>query len=96
MLRKRNIEDLKREEFLKLSEVSRLLNISRSTLNRYSNDYNLLPYHYPKEKNSKYYKLSEVKAVLKMIEELKSKFIPTKYMKPFLEKKARYKKLWDN
>lgn len=96
MLRQRNIEELKREEFLKLSEVSRLLNISRSTLNRYSNDYSLIPYHYLENKTAKYYKLSEVKLILKMIEELKKKFIPTKYMKPYLEKKSKYRNLWRN
>jgi|TARA_R110000851_G_scaffold267102_1_gene419552 DNA-binding transcriptional MerR regulator len=94
MLLIRNKEELKGEEFLKLSEVSRLLDISRSTLNRYSNDYNLIPCHYPNDKKSKYYKLGEVKTVLKMVEELKEKFIPTKYMKPYLEKKSKYNKLW--
>ena len=96
MLRQRNIEELKGEEFLKLSEVSRFLDISRSTLNRYTNDYNLIPYHYPKGRTAKYYKLSEVKLILKMIEELKEKFIPTKYMKPYLTKKAKYRNLWRN
>jgi DNA-binding transcriptional MerR regulator len=94
MLKKR--DNLKGEEFLKLSEVSRLLEISRSTLNRYTNNYNLIPYHVPTEKKSKYYRLSEVKLVLKMVEELKEKFVPTKYMKPYLEKKSNYKKLWEN
>lgn len=95
MLKQRNIEELKGEEFLKLSEVSRLLNISRSTLNRYTNDYNLIPSHTPTGKTAKYYKLKEVKTILKMIEELKAKFIPTKYMKPYLEKRAKYKNLWN-
>ena len=96
MLRQRNIEELKGEEFLKLSEVSRFLDISRTTLNRYTNDYNLIPYHIPKGRNSKYYKLGEVKLTLKMIEELKKKFIPPKYMKPYLEKKSKYRNLWRN
>jgi DNA-binding transcriptional MerR regulator len=95
MLKKRNKEELKEEEFLKLSEISRLLEISRSTLNRYSNDYDLLPFHYLEDKTSKYYRLKEVKLVLKMIEELKSKFIPTKYMKPYLEKRAKYRELFN-
>lgn len=93
MLRKRNLARLRKDDLYKLSEISELLNVPRITLSRYVK-YGLLPYTIPNDRKSKYYRLDHVKLCLKWIKELKTKFIPTKHMKPYLKKKPRFLKMW--
>jgi hypothetical protein len=92
-LKKKSPEELELEEYLKLSELARLLpETTRPILAKYV-AFDLLPWHIPEGKSRKYYKLREVKKVLKALEPLRSKEIPKKYLRGELERLAWYKEM---
>lgn len=94
-LQKRPDEILKKEEFLKLSEVGRLLNISRFTLNRFAG-FDLLPFHRVPGKQAKYYRLNEVRKVLAALEPLRAKEIPLKFCRAELNRLKWYADIRQN
>ena len=55
--------------------------------------FDILPWHIPEGKLRKYYKLNEVKRVLKAIEPLRAKEIPKKYLRGELERLTWYKEM---
>lgn len=90
-LKKKSPEELEGEEFLKISELARLLpETTRPILAKYV-AFDLLPWHIPEGKLRKYYKLQEVKRVLKALEPLRSKEIPKKYLRAELERLPWYR-----
>lgn len=92
-LKKKSPDELEREEFVKLSELARLLpDITRPLLSKYV-VFDILPWHIPEGKLRKYYKLNEVKRVLKAIEPLRAKEIPKKYLRGELERLTWYKEM---
>lgn len=93
MLKERPLEDLKKEEFLKLSELARLLpDVSRAVLAKYV-VFGILPHHIPPGRKAKYYRLEEVKKVLRALEPLRAKEIPLKYCREELSRFAWYREL---
>jgi len=92
MLKERPFEELKNEEFLKLSELARLLPESRSILSKYA-FFDLLPWHIPPGRKAKYYRLNEVKKVLRAIEPLRAKEIPKKHLREELNRISWYKEM---
>ena len=92
-LKKKSPAELEEEEFLKISELARLLpDTTRPILAKYV-AFDLLPWHIPEGKLRKYYRLQEVKRVLKALEPLRSKEIPKKYLRGELERLVWYKEM---
>jgi hypothetical protein len=90
-LKIKSLEELEGEEFLKISELARLLpDTTRPLLAKYVL-FDLFPWHIPPGKLRKYYRLNEVKRVLKALEPLRAKEIPKKYLRAELERLAWYK-----
>ena len=93
MLKERPLEDLKKEEFLKLSELARVLpDITRPVLAKLV-IFDLLPWHIPQGRSSKNDRPEEVKRVLRALEPLRAKEIPLKYCRVELERLAWYKEM---
>ena len=93
MLKERPLDELKREEFLKLSELARLLpDVTRPLLAKYVL-FDILPWHIPPGRKSKYYRLEEVKRVLRALEPLRAKEIPKKYLREELNRLSWYREL---
>ena len=76
-LRLRTPEELKQSEFLKLSEVARLLNVSPFVLTDIAG-HSILPAHTMPCKRAKYYRLPEVRRILAALAPLREKEIPLK------------------
>lgn len=90
---KRSPEEIREDEFLKLSELARLLpEITRNVLANYV-EFDLLPWHIPPGKKRKYYRLNEVKKVLRAIDPLRAKEIPKKYLRDELNRLAWYREM---
>jgi hypothetical protein len=90
-LKKKSPAELEGEEYLKISELARLLpETTRPILAKYV-AFDLLPSHIPEGKLRKYYRLLEVKKVLKALDPLRSKEIPLKYLRAELERLPWYK-----
>lgn len=86
-------EEAAKSEYLKLSELARLLpEVTRPLLAKYVL-FDLLPSHIPPGKKRKYYRLAEVKRVLRALEPLRSKEIPRKYLRSELDRLAWYREL---
>lgn len=93
MLKERTPEELKEEEFLKLSELARILpDVSRPVLAKYVL-FDLLPWHIPPGRRAKYYRLEEVKKVLRALEPIRAKEIPLKYCREELERFKWYREM---
>lgn len=89
----KSLEESEKAEYLKISELARLLpDITRPLLSKYV-VFDILPWHIPEGKLRKYYKLNEVKRVLKAIEPLRAKEIPKKYLRTELERLPWYKEM---
>ena len=87
----KSLEESEKAEFLKISELARLLpEVTRPLLSKYV-VFDILPWHIPEGKLRKYYRLNEVKRVLKALEPLRAKEIPKKYLRAELERLAWYK-----
>ncbi len=91
----RPVEVLKKEEFLKGSEIARLTGVSRFVLNKYIL-FDLLPFHYIPGKRAKYYRLQEVRKVLAALEPLRAKEIPLKNCRAELDRLKWYAELRQN
>ena len=92
-LKKKSLEESEAAEFLKISELARLLpETTRPILAKYV-AFDLLPWHIPEGRLRKYYRLQEVKKVLKALEPLRSKEIPKKHLRAELERLAWYKEM---
>lgn len=72
MPKKRSLEQIKKLEYLKMSELGDLLNIRYSTIKYYS-ELNLLPFIQRGERLAKYYPVKEARERIKKILELKEK-----------------------
>jgi DNA-binding transcriptional MerR regulator len=70
MPRHRSIERLKELEFLKMTELGRLLGVRYSTIKYYS-ELDLLPYEQKGERLAKYYQVKKAQEVLSQIKKLK-------------------------
>lgn len=92
MLKERPAEELKKEEFLKLSEIARLLNVTRPVLAQYVR-FGLLPSHIPPGRKAKYYRIEEVKKVLRALEPIREKEIPLKYCREELSRFSWYREM---
>lgn len=93
MLKERPFEELKKEEFLKLSELARVLpDVTRPLLAKFVL-FDLLPWHIPPGRKAKYYRPEEVKRVLRALEPLRAKEIPLKYCRAELERLPWYKEM---
>ena len=92
-LKKKSIEEIEASEYLKISELARLLpDTTRAILSKYVL-FDILPWHMPEGKARKYYRFSEVKRVLKALEPLRLKEIPKKYLRAELERLTWYKEM---
>lgn len=92
-LKKKSPEESAAAEYLKISELARLLpETTRPVLAKYV-AFDLLPWHIPEGKLRKYYRLLEVKKVLKALEPLRAKEIPKKYLRAELERLPWYKEM---
>lgn len=83
------------EEFISLSDIARTLpDITRHILSDFV-EYDLLPWHNKpgKKPGRKYYRLNEVKKVLRAIEPLRAKEIPKKYLREELNRISWYKEM---
>lgn len=92
MLKQRTLAELRKQEFLKLSELARLLDVSRPLLAQYVR-FDLLPYHHPPGRRARYYRPAEIRRVLAALEPLRAKEIPLKYTRAELEALRWYKEL---
>ena len=72
MQRKRTIEEIKKRELLKLSELAELNGVRYSTVKYYS-ELGILPYEQQGERLAKYYPAKEASQRLKAILNLRSK-----------------------
>ena len=85
------------EELLSLSETARRLpEIGRPVLSKCASVFDILPWHVAppgKSPARRYYRLSEVKRVLKALEPLRAKEIPLKYCRAELLRLSWYREL---
>ena len=72
MQRKRTIEEIKKREFLKLSELAELNEVRYSTVKYYS-ELGILPYEQQGERLAKYYPVKEASQRLKEILKMRGK-----------------------
>lgn len=92
MLKERPLTRIRKAEHVKLSELARLTGVSRPVLAKYV-QFDLLPYVRPEGKARKYYRLDDVRRVLKAIEPLRAKEIPVKHLRAELDGLKWYKEL---
>ena len=71
-MRKRTIEEIKKLDFLKLSELAELNNVRYSTIKYYS-ELGLLPFEQQGKRLAKYYPIKEASKRLKKILKLREK-----------------------
>ena len=71
-MRKRTIEEIKKKDFLKLSELAELCEVRYSTIKFYS-ELGLLPFEQKGERLAKYYPAKEASQRLKEILKLREK-----------------------
>lgn len=84
------------EELLTLSDLARKLpEVGRPVLSKCASVFDILPWHIAPDKSERrrYYRLSEVKRVLKALEPLRAKEIPLKYCRAELLRLAWYREL---
>lgn len=84
------------EELLTLSDLARKLpDVGRPVLSKCASVFDVLPWHVApgKSPGRRYYRLSEVKRVLKALEPLRAKEIPLKYCRAELLRLAWYREL---
>lgn len=84
------------EELLTLSEIARRLpEVGRPVLSKCASVFDILPWHVAPGKGAgrRYYRLSEVKRVLKALEPLRAKEIPLKYCRAELLRLSWYREL---
>lgn len=72
MSRKRTIDEIKKLDFVKLSELAELCGVRYSTIKYYS-EIGVLPFEQKGQRLARYYPVKEAKARLKRILQLKSK-----------------------
>lgn len=72
MPRKRTIDEIKKRDFLKMSELAELNNVRYSTIKFYS-ELGLLPFEQKGERLAKYYPIKEASQRLKEILRLRDK-----------------------
>lgn len=71
MPKKRSLEQIRKLDYLKMSDLGEVLGVRYSTIKYYA-EQKLLPYHQKGERLAKYYKVKEVSGILKKIQKLKS------------------------
>lgn len=84
------------EELLTLSDIARHLpDIGRPVLAKCASVFDLLPWHIRPDAapSRKYYRLSEVRRVVRALEPLRAKEIPLKHCRAELERLAWYREL---
>lgn len=84
----------KEEELLTLSDLARRLpDVGRPVLSKCASVFDILPYHRRPGVNRKYYRLSEVRRVLRALAPLREKEIPLKLCRGELMRAAWYREL---
>lgn len=87
----------KANDLLTLTELARAVDVSRPILSKCASVFDLLPWHPNPDKDNtrRYYRLSEVRRVLKALEPLRAKEIPLKLCRAELMRNAWYKEMRD-
>ena len=90
MLIKRPVDELRKSEYVNLSEAARLLNVARSTLKSLALA-DLFPAHFPTASGRRYYRAAEVKRVLKFVEPLRARGASLAFLRSELDGLAWYR-----